>query len=154
MTLLKSRDYLGGFFDGEGSISITSRKRKGRLSYTIFVSLSNTDRRPLEAIKSLYGGSICGTKKGCNLKVYSWTISNNLAYKFLKDIHPSLLVKQEQALIAVEFYEVVVGVAKGAGNYKDKSIYRNIISAQNALSEEYKLKLKESRLNHAELIRV
>jgi len=105
--------YAAGFFDGEGHISIafsTSKKCRGYSydRYTLIVSMSQMDRRPLDYISSKFGGNVrhLVAKRSYDKGKYSrydWSLACNNAVSFLKKIRPWLHVKIEQADIAIEF---------------------------------------------------
>ena len=87
--------YIAGFFDGEGSVSFLwpkshGRKTSGRLS----VRITQNDRRPLDWIRSLYGGSVCERRRTERRQLqHDLTLTTELARKFLADIKPYLRVK-------------------------------------------------------------
>lgn len=96
--------YIAGIIDGEGCISI-QRRRGGhcfdeskRWSYQSQVYIGNTDKRMLEFIYRLCGGSIRTRQKleGCK-QTYTLSFTGNEAKKLLGSILPFLVVKKEQA---------------------------------------------------------
>lgn len=110
-TLKINLDYLAGFFDGEGSIFIAkvNNKKSGNVWYRLSVSCGNSDRRPIDELRKfnphlksyVYRPGRKATYKPC----YQWLSTGNTALSFLKTIEKHLIVKREQAKIAIEFQE-------------------------------------------------
>jgi LAGLIDADG endonuclease len=103
-----SWEYIAGFFDGEGYISIqkASAKSHSGARYWLIASLCNTQRSVLEAITKTTGGSILyhsGGKAGW--ESYRLTFYTRQAYEFLKKVYPFLILKKDEADIAIEFAE-------------------------------------------------
>lgn len=97
--------YTAGFFDGEGCITMQYRES---IPHLLHVNISNVYLPVLEAIKYTYGGNISVKKvKQNRLRQYFWQATSEVACKFLREIYPYLLVKQEQAKIALRFQETV-----------------------------------------------
>jgi hypothetical protein len=89
--------YVAGFFDGEGCITI--KTEKGTPS-SLSTGISQKDIKPLKRIKEIFGGSIYYHKPN---DMYQWRANNDLSYWFLLAILPYLIVKKEQALLAIEY---------------------------------------------------
>lgn len=105
-----SSQYAAGFFDGEGCINVSSC-RKTILIRTLVV---NTNLTILEMFKERWGGDIYANKKGKDhwKQAYTWRLSYNAAYQFLKDIYPFLVVKEPQAEAAFIFFDNKPGKGK------------------------------------------
>lgn len=88
--------YLAGFFDGEGCVVF-----RWRMSghWVTALQLTNSDTRPLELAKELFGGKIYCNRKKPN-PVYQWMVSGTNSEKFAKAIVPYCVVKREQ----LQFY--------------------------------------------------
>lgn len=101
-------DYIAGFFDGEGSISILKRYRQRPTPlYFLSVTLTNSDKRVLEEVKSFAGGSIQFDKgKGRSTPVYRYCIIGPKARIFLLSIVDKLVIKREEAEFAIRFQEL------------------------------------------------
>lgn len=105
-----SNQYIAGLFDGEGSICITKRTQPTyRLGYgfTLDVAICMRDLNILKNLQERYGGSLIKKKwvKYQKSNAYYWRLSNNKALSFLKEIGPLLIIKGEQASVAVSFQE-------------------------------------------------
>lgn len=95
--------YIAGFFDGEGSINISARKRKHfSLSHTLVISIGQKDGKTLDWIKDNLGGNIHQVKRDNS---FMWYCSNRKAEKFLRQIYPYLKYKKPQAELALKFYD-------------------------------------------------
>jgi hypothetical protein len=113
----RSPEYWAGLFDGEGCILIHSYQRKGcfRAQSSLKVSVSNTHYGIILAlsqdfpppsgrvIASFLGGPKDQVKRR---QQYKWEMSGLHAYNFLKSVTPYLLIKREQAVVALEFYDL------------------------------------------------
>lgn len=89
--------YAAGFFDGEGSITIIIGR--GSQIGSLFISVGQIDERPLLLLQELWGGSINLDNK----RVSRWRINHQKASDALAEMLPHLIVKREQAKIAIEF---------------------------------------------------
>lgn len=113
--------YLAGLIDGEGHISITrsdkpiTRTQRGKtkiyaapVRYGIVVGVSNTDIRLMKKLKELFGSSYSGGKPFKNhpnwKPKYQWIVAGNKNKELLLlAVLPYLVLKREQAIIALEF---------------------------------------------------
>lgn len=98
--------YIAGFFDGEGSVSIaTNHTKTSRKNYYLKVQIANTFKDLLDQIKDNYGGYIWEVKKKTShhKQSYVWVVVSRQAERFLTDILPHLLIKKPQALLGLEF---------------------------------------------------
>lgn len=104
--------YCAGFFDGEGSISIhfSMRDMKNGKAYPRWqeeVKVTQLDKTPLLVFKELFGGYIYKTLHYTINRIpyhrYDWKLASNQAHEFLEIIAPYLILKKEEAEIAVEF---------------------------------------------------
>jgi len=103
---LTQRAWAAGFFDGEGYISVRNRTTNTTKQKCIDVELvvSNTSEASIIRLQSLFGGYIQHfSPKKINLKPFwRWTGTPNIARIFLKATLPYLVVKKEQAEMALE----------------------------------------------------
>jgi hypothetical protein len=100
--------------DAEGCISIGAANHitKAGNSYTAYmlrIQIANTSKKLMDWLVENFGGVIYTKKRNPNQKslkvVYQWFTKGgaNGQEKFLLSIFPYLLIKREQALIALEF---------------------------------------------------
>lgn len=110
---VKSLSYIAGLLDGEGSIfTKTFSRSKGRTYNYLRVTITNTNRDCLELASMVCGGEV-------QKKTYQYEdrVSRNNFYwiewcgtkamEVLKNLLPFLVVKREQALVAVRFQGIV-----------------------------------------------
>jgi len=103
MTKKEKSIYMAGFFDGEGYVGLLKRMRKGKyLEYFIQISIGQNDGAIVDWIKDNFGGNCYLVKRDNS---YYWTISNRLAYNFLKEITPFLKYKKPQAELALKYFD-------------------------------------------------
>lgn len=100
-----SVEYIAGFFDGEGSPTIT-KPCKTMPTHRLYVNIGQTNRQILEEIKELYGGYISTDRRNNLLhrKVYyQLNLKCRMAERFLRDIYPYIRVKKTQVDIVFRF---------------------------------------------------
>jgi hypothetical protein len=101
--------YLAGLFDGEGCISICERKdAKGDNAFIFCIQITNTNTDLMKWLVSHFGGvyySQDGKSRKANWKPsYRWRVKGRKnEEEFLLGVLPYLVVKREQALLALEF---------------------------------------------------
>ncbi|MFQ6012280.1 MAG: hypothetical protein ACE5LS_01360 [Thermoplasmata archaeon] len=103
-----SVEYLSGFIDGEGSLSLARIPRpRGSKEYCVRISIANTNRQILEEIQDEYGGTLASSGKRPSrwktVYVLIWT--NAAAAYLLVKVAPHLLVKSSHASALLEFLE-------------------------------------------------
>ena len=121
MTDKEQLAYIAGLVDGEGSICIhrDASNKKRYVKYNLLVNVSNTDPRPLRLIQGLFGGSFFLTNRTVSregkLPCWGINVSGPKAENLLRKILPYLIIKKEQAVLALEFrkYQTWGGGAKG-----------------------------------------
>jgi hypothetical protein len=99
--------WTAGVVDGEGCI-FASFYEKGRQStkWTLEVTVCNTDVRLLVCLQELWGGTVrkCSPRKDSNHRqLWSWYLLNRDVKPFLLGIRDALVIKKEQADLAIEF---------------------------------------------------
>ena len=105
--------YLAGLFDGEGSVNIfKSSGQNGSITprYFVEISIGNTHKGVLQWVLENFGGRL--THNGVQYtpnshKTWRWRASTQEASSILVALLPYLIVKKEQALLAIEFQERV-----------------------------------------------
>jgi hypothetical protein len=123
--------YAAGVFDGEGSVGINFRPLGP--AYWLVVSVANTERRLVDWLKTTFGGCVrVSSRKRPNRPCFQWTLTTRQAGDFLALVLPFLLVKREQALLALEFQA-----------FKQESQGRT--AKNNARSADFKKRLEAMR---------
>lgn len=134
MTTKEKAIYLAGLFDGEGCILIANNGRTLRL--TISINISYEHITPW--IMRNFGGSVCDMPpKNQRARCWRWCAASRGAGQILATILPYLQVKAEEALIAIEFQNIVSTHPNNIGPIRDIR-YRN-------LKESYMYKLRDVR---------
>jgi len=108
-----SPQYIAGFLDGEGYISILKLRRKsarGGIWYqaVIKVSQREKDAKVLEYIQETYGGVINGRRIYTDNSCPSITLdikNRKDIQRMLADLLPYLIVKKKQAELLIEFFK-------------------------------------------------
>lgn len=99
--------WTAGVVDSDGCVSI---KRNGPYYYvSVVVAQSGEDSPMLHRLRSEFGGSISRRKKrpGKSSPSYSWQVVGLDAHRLLRRISPYLLLKRDQALLAMKFRDFV-----------------------------------------------
>jgi hypothetical protein len=106
-----SKQYLAGFIDGEGYISVVkhkdSRTARGFTLHPI-INISGSDKEVLNQLNNVVNGKIRTKQKqyGCK-QVYDIQLQDLEGIKaLLKSIIPYLLIKSKQATLMKEFVEL------------------------------------------------
>lgn len=105
-----SVEYLAGFIDGEGSLSLARIPRRGGSpEYCLRVTIANTNRGILREIKRDFGGTLATSRFGLpNWKVgYALIWTNAAAAQVITKVEPHLRVKSAHAQALLEFAEHV-----------------------------------------------
>lgn len=103
--------YMGGFFDGEGCITIIQLGKNVKQKtphYKCKVSISNTNREVLEIFKKNFGGTIHivpENKEKNRKKLFQWKVEHFSAYQFCLKMQDCLIIKRRNAELIIEYYE-------------------------------------------------
>lgn len=138
--------YIAGFWDGDGSITIQKQKwiskNRAGVQHFLCIKVSNTDKRILEEIKSYFNvGTVMsnGKSKAKNRQAWQYQSSANDAYKIIKKLYPYLVIKKEQAELALHFQERM-------NKNKKRCMRYNFVTAKELAFRE-SIKIKISNLN-------
>lgn len=105
-----SKEYIAGFFDGEGTICITKSRNYRKLTsscYRLAVEICQKDTTFLKYLQSIYGGKVYKKlNKGSIFHQYRVHKREDVRF-FLEDISPFLIFKKEQAKLAINFLETI-----------------------------------------------
>ena len=97
--------YIAGLFDGEGCIVINKRKLpSGSYTYWLGATLTNVHLPVLLRIMNIFGGSI-KTAKGKIGPIYRWETGANVTVRFLEEIYSFLVIKKDEAFVAINFQQ-------------------------------------------------
>ena len=100
-------EWAAGFFDGEGSVCVSRRKRTaGFIEHHLAVQVVQVDPRPIHALRARFGGSLRQADR--NGKPFFYLrFHGTKAEHFLKTMYPHLLVKREEAGLALQLRELI-----------------------------------------------
>ena len=109
MAIFPDKTWVGwaaGILDGEGCISNGRRKLSPiKETYSVNVSVANTDLKMLHKLKEMFGGVISShggrKKKPHYLDAWRWVLQSKRAESFLRQVLPWLVTKREQAELAI-----------------------------------------------------
>ena len=96
--------WAAGYFDREGSISVTYARARGNISHRFHLTIMSTQIESLEAMKAVFGGTIHpaqprGNRKPCHI----WIVYGEEAQRAVVLMRPYLKLKCEQARWALLF---------------------------------------------------
>lgn len=103
--------YAAGLLDGEGTIRVAKQQFGNHTQYQLHVRMNMTDPRPLLEMQKEFGGSFhwgSPRKNPIHRSISTWNVSSQLALTFLERIRPWLIVKAEEADLAIEFQRAMV----------------------------------------------
>lgn len=93
--------YIAGLFDGEGCIGVyRNGKKTPHLRTQLTQNKNAVVTKMFESLVDRFGGHFSEQKTTHGVK-YNWQLSSHKAARFLADILPYLILKKEQAKIAV-----------------------------------------------------
>jgi hypothetical protein len=147
--------YFAGFFDGEGTISISRVQRgSGKLAYQLAIAVGLTHLPTLQKVRDIWTlGSIKDTRLNQNVahtnkkQYWVWQVKANEACYILKTVLPYLSVKKAEAEIAVAFQEEKKRSNQfwGRGPSKPQSYFKN--------EERFAQLIKQSRQANSSVIK-
>jgi hypothetical protein len=108
-TDIKILCYTAGLFDGEGTVGIRALPKKGdteKKYHSVMVAITSTDTAVTDWLQAHFGGKINANHKENAARNYKdawkWSLYARHAAAFLEAIRPYLIVKSEQARVALE----------------------------------------------------
>lgn len=118
-----TRPYVAGLFDADGCVTIIRAKRGKTIRHVLRVDISNCYAPVIEALKAQFGGtmvrrSLAGRKKRDPNEYgirdsYTWISGAANAARFLRILHPYLIVKREEAEVGLKFQARLSKTRKG-----------------------------------------
>ena len=119
-----SKQYLAGFFDGEGSMRLRSGfSRRSPLSIRVELKVTNTNLSILQAIQNEYGGKI-RIKRNPSRPCYTlyWSNIGNIK-PILLLLVPYLIVKKPHAMLLLEYLKHRGGPKKIRLSERDRAVF-------------------------------
>jgi hypothetical protein len=105
--------WAAGIVDGEGCISIRrayvakdrlGKSRTSKPQYALYLAVGNTDPRMPQKLCDMFGGSLVNkTRQQVRRPIFEWRVFASNAGRILAEIRPYLVIKGEQADIALAF---------------------------------------------------
>src|SRR3990167_3671409 len=97
-----TKQYIAGFFDGEGSIGVYSRNKKGyHLRTQLTQNKGNEIKQLMEHLLFKYGGNLSEQATLSKRIKYNWQLNADKAVFFIEEISPFLILKKKQADVAI-----------------------------------------------------
>lgn len=127
--------YLAGFFDGEGCISITYNIK--RRNYCLSISIANVKPNVLLDFHHIFGGNLhySVTKQKNRRNSWRWEINGKSGGDFLTTLFPYLVLKKEEARLALEFRIHLRSKSLGRG--------RGLSKEEREIRESYRKRIRE-----------
>jgi len=147
--------WAAGFFDGEGCISIGKaysqpRAKKHYVAYQLAVIIAQRDRRPMDALCSLFGGHIHPVAIHGSVYWY-FRRHGSKAVRFLEAVRPFLQLKKDQAELALAFYKEQTSSSPNRRRNPSGQLIGRSVDEKRRLEEFYlKSKSINKRLKHAD----
>ncbi len=125
---------LAAFIDSEGTIYVNSRttKSSGSVQHCLSLSVPNVSMALMGWLRSTFGGSIALRDQRTGRPCYGWRVNGSRVAELLTHCLPYLVLRGEQALIALQFQQGLMGQSK-IGRPSPWEIRRRC-SAQRAIS--------------------
>lgn len=113
-----SLEYMAGLFDGEGCIrvhtpgvtvdgKINPKTNRHFPSYQVLCMLQNTYWPVILALHEQFGGMVTVTqpRSAKHRTIHQWRVQSKIAYAFLRAVRPHLIIKREEAELAIALQE-------------------------------------------------
>jgi len=124
--------YAAGIFDGEGHVGIVVTKNgRGDLYHRLMIDVTNTNVEIIQWLFERWDGVIHNPRYFAQDEwrtAHRWTVCDGRAMRFLEDVLPFLIIKQEQAKLAIEFQQTKT--KGGFGAPKPDLTYRDEVRKQ------------------------
>lgn len=100
--------YAAGLVDGEGCITAKSTKSGTGMGIRVLIGMSTKASAVLKRMQSNYGGTLITQRPDnpAHSEIITWTVNGSAAAKFLRAIEPHLILKAEQAQVALRIEEI------------------------------------------------
>ena len=99
---IKDLAWAAGFFDGEGSITLTVSEGK---YIRLEVACSQKVQLPLALFERMFGGSVYGYTPKHGEICFVWKIYGAKGVEFLKELYPYMIVKDADAKEVIDIWE-------------------------------------------------
>lgn len=124
--------YLAGLVDGEGCITITLVRKRYHM---VQLRIANTDPRMTRWLQSNFGGGVTiENRQNARWKVrYTWCVGARAAEPILRAVLPHLLLKRDQAEIALACRELTYyrGNRRGLSTFPEREALKQRLHVLN-----------------------
>lgn len=101
--------YIAGLFDGEGSVGIYRNRNKDHIGFSLRTQVTQNKNSGsteiMSYLKERFGGNVSEQKTLSGDTKYNWQLNAGKAAKFLKEMLPHLILKRDQADIAIAWQD-------------------------------------------------
>lgn len=106
-TDMLNSSYVGGLFDGDGSLGIIAIG-KNKAHYQMIIQFSQSVTNILYLLQQKYGGYVYkGRKRGTQRQQYCYRISGRFSQKLLNDLNNGCIIKHHQAVNCSNFIPLI-----------------------------------------------
>lgn len=137
--MMETAPYTAGILDGEGCIDI-QRQKAGQRGHFARIGIVNTHKSLLDWLKDAFGGDVQPASRAKKKwkQSFRWRLSGSAAEVFLILVLPWLIVKKQQALLALQ-----VSTTKEYESIRRKiGAYRRLTTTSLLAGESLRLQLK------------
>lgn len=105
--------YVAGLFDGEGCVRINRWFKPGsvHVRYNVFAFIGMTHKPVIDELMAQFGGSVhCNhhsRKSPRHRDQFVWIVASQKAASFLRTVLPYLIVKRDEAMLALELQDSI-----------------------------------------------
>jgi hypothetical protein len=122
---------MGGFFDGEGHISVSKDNRPSGQTYILEIGVTQRLEEPLLLFTHL-GGNVHFDTYTSATGIYRWRLAARKASAALEILLPHLRVKHAQAELAIEFQNRRTRIAAERDRDWDEWAYQELKAMKRA----------------------
>lgn len=130
--------YFAGLFDGEGSIGVYRYGPKKAARLNLSIAVTNTNLEVMQWIAATFKGNVREKTFYGRKRAWSWATAARNAGTILKAIYPFLVIKRDEAALAIEFSNLAAEsfaskrpVRRGTPRLSENEIaYRESLAAQ------------------------
>jgi hypothetical protein len=104
--------YLAGLIDGDGCINASVAQSGGQTWYRIHLSVNSVEHKVIKRLEELFGGQGHKRERGHyrNGVIWEWRlVAKQSARQLLEETRKFLVLKKEQARLAIEFFDLPRG---------------------------------------------
>lgn len=145
-------EYVAGLFDGEGwvriqtpgmntkGVQISGKIRRDFPSYQVIAGIAMTHKPVMLLIHGQFGGILYGDdhyrrKDPKNRTIYRWHVTSRKAFDFLSAVAPHLVIKQNQAKLALEL-QAHIDEHKAGMQHKSSEFRAQIASHRKTIADQ------------------